>query len=124
MQLKTEPRMAGLRMIEVLRPIRRKRRCPPPKLYPACIFNHFLRPPAARSDGATLRLRRSQTSVRTTAPASLSAPAHPYTKINAFWNGGRQERNALPSHRLRATRNSIRKNIRPVAISNLIDQLD
>src|SRR6266540_1849706 len=62
--------------------------CPSPKLYPACIFNHFLRPPAARSDDAILRLRRSQSPVRTPAPASLSAPAHPYTKINASWNRG------------------------------------
>ena len=59
-----------------------------PKLYPACIFNHFLRPPAARSDDATLRLRRSQSPVRTPVVASLSAPAHPYTKINVFWNHG------------------------------------
>src|SRR5262245_16233686 len=30
--------------------------CRSPKLYLACIFNHFLRPPAAHSDDATLRL--------------------------------------------------------------------
>src|SRR5262249_4088300 len=62
--------------------------CPSPKPYPACIFNHFLRPPAARSDDATLRLRRSQSPVRTPVVASLSAPAHPYTKINVSWNSG------------------------------------
>src|SRR5215467_6985002 len=43
-------------------------------------------PPAARSDDAILRLRRSQSQVRTPVVASLSAPAHPYIKINVFWN--------------------------------------
>src|SRR5262245_63461411 len=62
--------------------------CPSPKLYPACIFNYFLRPPAARSDDAILRLRRSQSPVRTPVVASLSAPAHPYIKINVFWKRG------------------------------------
>jgi len=58
------------------------------KLYPACIFNHFLRPPAAHSDDVTLRHRPSQSPVRTSVIASLSAPARPYTKINVLWNRG------------------------------------
>src|SRR5215472_1462135 len=68
--------------------------CPSPKLHPACIFNHFLMPPAARSDDATLRLRRSQSPVRAPAAASLSAPAHPCTKINVFWNGSSKRGNS------------------------------
>jgi IS6 family transposase len=63
------------------------------KTHPTCIFNHFLRPPAVRSDDATLQLRRSQSPVRTPAPASLSAPAHPYTRINVFWNRGSKRSN-------------------------------
>src|SRR5215470_5532771 len=59
-----------------------------PKLRPACVFNNFIKLPTARSDDATLRLRRSQSPVRTPVVASLSAPAHPYTKINVFWNRG------------------------------------
>ena len=43
--------------------------CPSPKLHPTCIFNHFLRPLAARSDDATLQLQRSQSQVRTPAAA-------------------------------------------------------
>jgi hypothetical protein len=64
------------------------RGCPSPKHHPACLFNDFLRPPAARSDDATLRLRRSQSPVRTPVVALLSAPAHPYIKINVPWNRG------------------------------------
>src|SRR5262245_43705299 len=62
--------------------------CPYPKLYPACIFNYFLRPPAARSDDAILRFRRSQSPVRTPVVASFSAPAHPYIRIHVFWKRG------------------------------------
>src|SRR5262245_20703005 len=63
------------------------------KTHPTCIFNHFLRPPAARIDDATLRLRRSQSPVRTPVAASLSAPAHLCTRINVFWNCGSKRSN-------------------------------
>jgi len=62
--------------------------CVSPKLRPACIFNHFLKLLAARSGDVARRLRRSQSPVRTPVVASLSAPAHPYTKINGSWNRG------------------------------------
>src|SRR5262245_64237730 len=75
--------------------------CPSPKLYPACIFNYFLRPPAARSDDAILRLRRSQSPVRTPVVASLSAPAHPYTKVTRFWR-----RTGLSARESRGARNA------------------
>src|SRR5262245_11719844 len=71
--------------------------CHSPKLYPASIFNHFFRPPAAHSDDATLRLRRSQSPVRTLVVASLSAPAHPYIKINVFWKRGTTTRHKTHS---------------------------
>src|SRR5262249_21387600 len=47
--------------------------CPSPKLHTACIFNHSLSPPAARSDDATLGLRRSRLPARTPAPQSCRA---------------------------------------------------
>ena len=61
--------------------------CALPKLRLACIFNNFIKLPAARSGDVVRRLPRSRLPLPNPAAASLSAPAHPYTKINVFWNG-------------------------------------
>jgi len=37
--------------------------CPSPKLYPACIFDHFLRPPAAREAISWAELRSRMASL-------------------------------------------------------------
>jgi hypothetical protein len=58
--------------------------CSSPKLYPACIFNHFLRPPAAHSDDATRRLRRFRSLLPYPAAAWLSARARPSRALNGF----------------------------------------
>ena len=68
---------------ELLEQIQR-RACHSPKLYPACIFNNFIKLLAARSGDVVRRLQRSRLPLPNPAAASLSAPAHPYTKINVF----------------------------------------
>src|SRR5262249_32865644 len=60
-------------------------------------FNHFLSPPAAHTDDAVRRLRRSRSLIHTPAAAWLSAPAHPCKTINAFWNDGTTTRHKTPS---------------------------
>src|SRR5262245_4651764 len=60
--------------------------CASPKLRLACIFNNFIKLLAARSGDVVRRLPRSRLPLPNPAAASLSAPAHPYTKINVFWN--------------------------------------
>jgi outer membrane protein TolC len=64
-----------------------KKHCASPKLRLACIFNNFIKLLAARSGDVVRRLPRSRLPLPNPAAASLSAPAHPYTKINVFWNG-------------------------------------
>jgi hypothetical protein len=54
----------------------------------ACIFNEFLKPPAARSDDAILRLQRSRSLIHTLVVAWLSVPAHPWRATNVFGNDG------------------------------------
>src|SRR5262245_5559036 len=73
--------------------------CASPKLRLACIFNNFIKLLAARSGDVVRRLPRSRLPLPNPAAASLSAPAHPYTKINVFWNGDTTTKHIMPSWR-------------------------